>query len=178
MGLFGLTRSKVTVPTPRVFSYETVTSKLSPCIEMVEAVENCFGMLAQGLVDVPIPMHITIDETETAGPGDCHIKGGYISGAKTWTVKLANVSFYKNLERGIPPGAGIFVVCDANLGVPIAVFQENRYLTDMRTGSAGAVSVKYFGSSPKHTNVGFIGAGAIAMAMAESSHCVHQFKNG
>ena len=52
-------------------------------------------MLSKGKVDVPIPMHIGIDETSTAGPGDCHIKGGYISGTTTWTVKLANVSFYK-----------------------------------------------------------------------------------
>lgn len=56
-------------------------------------------MLAKGKVDVPIPMHIGIEESETAGPGDCHIKGGYIYGASTWTVKLANVSFYKNLEK-------------------------------------------------------------------------------
>ena len=33
-------------------------------------------MLADGKVDVPIPMHIGIHETPTAGPGDCHIKGG------------------------------------------------------------------------------------------------------
>ena len=25
---------------------------------MVEAIENCFGMLAKDLVDVPLPMHI------------------------------------------------------------------------------------------------------------------------
>ena len=57
-------------------------------------------MLSKNLVDVPIPMHIGIHETEQAGPGDCHIKGGYIEGTKTWTVKLANVSFYKNLAKG------------------------------------------------------------------------------
>jgi hypothetical protein len=34
--------------------------------------------------------------------GDCHIKGGYVFGAKTFTVKLACVSFYKNVtERGL-----------------------------------------------------------------------------
>ena len=47
------------------------------------------GELAKGKVDVPFPMHIGIDETATAGPGDCHIKGGYVSGAPTWTVQLA-----------------------------------------------------------------------------------------
>ena len=93
-------RSMATVPPPRLFDYQQVTSNLKPCIEMVDAIENCFGKLAKDEVDVPIPMHIGIDETSVAGPGDCHIKGGYISGTRTWTVKLANVSFYKNLERG------------------------------------------------------------------------------
>ena len=79
-------------------------------------------------------MHIGIDESSVAGPGDCHIKGGYVpgtdlielksaadlfdhinththtrryvSGTETWTVKLACVSFYKNIERGLPPGSG------------------------------------------------------------------------
>ena len=84
--------------------------------------------------------YVGIHETPEAGPGDCHIKGGYIEGTKTWTVKLANVSFYKNIAKGLPAGSGIFVVCDATNGAPLAIFQENRYLTDLRTGAAGALS--------------------------------------
>lgn len=167
-----------TFPPPRLFDYATVTKNLKPSLTIIEGVEQAFGMLSKNKVDVPIPMHIGIGETATAGPGDCHIKGGYVEGAPTWTVKLANVSFYKNLDKGLPPGSGIFVVCDATNGAPLGVFQENRYLTDMRTGAAGALSVKYFGSSPKHQTVGFIGTGAIAKAMAEASHCIHKFKAG
>lgn len=177
----GLARSRslaTTVNPPRLFDYATVTQHVKPSIEIVNAIEAGFGKLAKGEVDVPIPMHIGIEETGAAGPGDCHIKGGYISGTTTWTVKLANVSFYKNLERGIPPGSGIFICCDAVLGVPLAVFQENRYMTDLRTGAAGAVSVKHFGSSPKHKAVSFVGAGAIAKVMAVSSHNVHKFEKG
>ena len=103
-------------------------------------VEDAFAQLAQGKVDVPLPMHIGIAETDAAGPGDCHIKGGYIEGAPTWTVKLANVSFYNNVAKGLPAGSGVFVVCDAANGGPKAVLHENRYLTDMRTGAAGAVA--------------------------------------
>lgn len=172
------TRSMGTIPTPKVFDYATVTANLKPSLEIVNAIEEGFGKLAKGEVDVPLPMHIGIEETATAGPGDCHIKGGYIAGTTTWTVKLANVSFYKNLENGLPPGAGIFICCDAVIGMPLAVFQENRYMTDLRTGAAGAVSVKYFGSSPKHEAVSFVGGGAIAKVMAVSSHNVHKFKKG
>jgi ornithine cyclodeaminase/alanine dehydrogenase-like protein (mu-crystallin family) len=162
---------------PRLFDYQTVVKNIKPSKSINDTVEAAFGMLAKGLVDVPIPMHIGIHETETAGPGDCHIKGGYVEGATTWTVKLANVSFYKNLKKGLPAGSGIFVVCDATNGFPLAVFQENRYLTDLRTGAAGAISVKYF-ASPKHTKVAFIGTGVIATAMAKATNVSHKFTEG
>lgn len=118
-----------------------------------------------------------IHESAEAGPGDCHIKGGYIEGTKTWTVKLANVSFYKNLEKGLPAGSGIFIVCDATNGGPLGIFQENRYLTDLRTGAAGAISVKHFAAS-HHKAVSFIGTGVIATAMAKATACVHKFEEG
>jgi len=168
----------VSVPPPKLFDYKAITSNLKPSKESILAVESAFGMLAKGQVDVPIPMHIGIHESELAGPGDCHIKGGYIEGTTTWTVKLANVSFYKNIQKGLPAGSGIFVVCDATNGAPLGIFQENRYLTDLRTGAAGAISVKYFGSSPKHTKVAFVGTGVIATAMAEGTHCIHKFTEG
>ena len=116
-------------PAPRLFDYETVTSNLSVA-DAIESVEEAFSALARGKVDVPMPMHIGIEESSAAGPGDCHIKGGYVSGTPTFTVKLACVSFYKNAERGLPPGSGIFIVVNAVTGAPLAVFQENRFMTD------------------------------------------------
>lgn len=71
-------RSMAGFPSPRLFDYETITSNLSVA-DAVDSVEQAFGALARGKVDVPMPMHIGIDETETAGPGDCHIKGTYLS---------------------------------------------------------------------------------------------------
>ena len=162
---------------PRLFAYDTIIKNLKPSVETVNAIESAFGMLSKGLVDVPLPMHIGIHETATAGPGDCHIKGGYVEGETTWTVKLANVSFYKNLEKGLPPGSGIFIVCDATNGAPLAIFQENRYLTDLRTGAAGALSVKLF-CGKKHTKVAYIGTGAIATVMARTTDAVHKFSEG
>eukprot|EP01040_Poterioochromonas_malhamensis_P004240 gene4240-4542_t len=168
-------RFNSTIKPPRLFDYATIRKNLKPSKKSIDAVEAAFGMLAKNLVDVPIPMHIGIHETATAGPGDCHIKGGYIEGSVTWTVKLANVSFYKNVQKGLPPGSGIFIVCDATNGLPLAVFQENRYMTDLRTGAAGAVAVRHF-AAKHHTKVAFIGTGAIATAMADNAHIVHPFK--
>jgi len=157
-------------PAPKLFDYETVTANLTVA-DAIESVEAAFGALAQGKVDVPMPMHIGIDESAVAGPGDCHIKGGYVSGTPTFTVKLACVSFYKNAELGLPPGSGIFIVVNAVTGAPLGVFQENRFMTDLRTGAAGAVSMKHC-SLPSQDVVGFIGCGAIARNMARAAAAV------
>lgn len=75
------------------------------------------------------------------------------------------------------PGSGIFIVCSAVDGLPLGVFQENRWMTDLRTGAAGAISVRHCVSKDMDT-VAFIGTGAIAKAMATSSCLVHKFKQG
>jgi ornithine cyclodeaminase/alanine dehydrogenase-like protein (mu-crystallin family) len=156
---------------PKLYDYATVTSNLT-VEDAIDSVEAAFGSLAKGNVDVPMPMHIGIHETTTAGPGDCHIKGGYVLGSETFTVKLACVSFYKNLEKGYPAGSGVFIVVDAATGAPLAVLQENRYMTDLRTGAAGAVALKYTTVNDKPLHIGFIGAGAIARNMARAAKAV------
>jgi len=159
---------------PRLFNYETIVANLTVA-DAITSVESAFASLAKGKVDVPMPMHITIDESANAGPGDCHIKGGYISGTPTFTVKVATVSFYKNAEKGLPPGSGIFCVVDAVTGAPLALFQENRFMTDLRTGAAGAVAMKHC-SSDEQDVVGFIGCGAIARNMARAAATVRPIR--
>lgn len=161
-------------PAPRLFDYETVTSNLSVA-DAIESVEEAFAALAKGKVDVPMPMHIGIEESAAAGPGDCHIKGGYVSGTPTFTVKLACVSFYKNASMNLPPGSGIFIVVNAVTGAPLAVMQENRFMTDLRTGAAGAVAVKHC-TTPEQEVIGFIGCGAIARNMARAAAAIRPFK--
>lgn len=168
------TRSFSAFPAPRLFDYEAVTKNLTVA-DAISSVEEAFSALAKGKVDVPMPMHIGVEETSVAGPGDCHIKGGYVSGTPTFTVKLATVSFYKNAEKNLPPGSGIFVVVNAITGAPLGVFQENRFMTDLRTGAAGAVSIKYC-TTPEQEVIGFIGCGAIARNMARAAAAIRPFK--
>ena len=58
------TFSSPKIQAPRLFDYATIKSNLKPSVKAVEAVEKAFGMLAKNLVDVPIPMHIGIHESE------------------------------------------------------------------------------------------------------------------
>jgi len=143
--------------------------------DTIASVEEAFKALAKGKVDVPMPMHIGIKESNVAGPGDCHIKGGYIAETPTFTVKLACVSFYKNSEKKLPPGSGIFIVVNAVTGAPLGVFQENRFMTDLRTGAAGAVAMKYCSNHDQKV-VGFIGCGAIAKVMARAAAEVRPYE--
>ncbi len=53
-------------PPPRLFDYETVTSNLTVG-DAIESVEEAFKALAKGKVDVPLPMHIGIEESDVAG---------------------------------------------------------------------------------------------------------------
>ena len=78
------------------------------------------------------------------------------------------------MKKGLPAGSGVFVVCDATNGGPKAVLHENRYLTDLRTGSAGAVCVKHL--APNAKSVAFIGTGVIAEATARATATVHGFE--
>lgn len=171
------TMATAAFPPPKLFDYQTVTSNLTVG-DAIDSVEAAFAALAKGKVEVPMPMHIGIEESSEAGPGDCHIKGGYVAGTKTFTVKLACVSFYKNTEKGLPPGSGVFVVVDAVTGAPLAVFQENRFMTDLRTGAAGAVSLKYTTDPNAPINVGFIGCGAIARNMARAAATIRPDMKG
>mmetsp|Transcript_28733 Transcript_28733/g.65698 ORF Transcript_28733/g.65698 Transcript_28733/m.65698 type:complete len:354 (-) Transcript_28733:632-1693(-) len=170
----GQTRSMAGFPAPRLFDYETVTSNLTVA-DAIDSVEKAFVSLAAGKVDVPMPMHITVAESPDAGPGDCHVKGGYVYGTPTFTVKVATVSFYKNAEKELPPGSGCFVVVCAVTGAPLGIFQENRFMTDLRTGAAGAISLAHC-SHPTHDTIGFIGCGAIARNMARAAATVRPFK--
>ena len=64
---------------------------------------------------------------------------------------------------------------NAVTGAPLGVFQENRFMTDLRTGAAGAVAMKYC-TSAEQEMVGFIGCGAIAKVMARAAAAVRPFK--
>jgi ornithine cyclodeaminase/alanine dehydrogenase-like protein (mu-crystallin family) len=90
-------------------------------------------------------------------------------------VKLACVSFYNNMKKNLPPGSGIFIVVCASTGAPLGVFQENRFMTDLRTGAAGAIAMKYC-TNPDQDVVGFIGCGAIAKNMARAAATVRPYK--
>jgi hypothetical protein len=62
--IFATRKNFATVNPPVLFDYDTIRNNLKPSVLAVEAIETAFGKLAKGEVDVPIPMHIGIHESD------------------------------------------------------------------------------------------------------------------
>ncbi|MEM6414244.1 MAG: ornithine cyclodeaminase family protein [Pseudomonadota bacterium] len=127
------------------------------CVSMderaLEAIENAFVWLSDGKVEMPPIMHMGISENN----GDIDIKGAYIRGQPSVAVKVA-AGFFDNPDIGLPSSSGMVVVVSAKTGRCEAIFLDNAYLTDLRTGLAGAVVAKHL--APKGPcRLGIIGAG-------------------
>ena len=90
-------------------------------------------------------------------PGDVHIKYGYINNDEIYVIKIAS-GFFHNTDMGLPNGNGMMLVFNQKTGQPIAILQDEAYLTDVRTAVAGAICAKYI--SPKKVNrIGIVGTG-------------------
>jgi ornithine cyclodeaminase len=103
--------------------------------DAIGAVRAAFVSLAEGRVTMPTPSEMYFEEAR----GDIHVKGAFLHGAPYFSYKAAS-GFYDNPQLGLPTNAGLVLVFDARTGFPAAVLLDNGYLTDLRTGAAGAVA--------------------------------------
>ncbi len=122
----------------------------------VEAVREAFR--ADGLRRTTVPPVINL--SIPGADGEFHIKTAHVSGMPFIAVKVAS-GFYRNPERGLPSGAGLMLLFDASTGTPEALLMDNGYLTDLRTGAAGAVAADVLARRPIGT-VGVLGSGVQA----------------
>lgn len=148
-------------------------SELRQCAPVDEvalgAVENAFNWLAEDKVSMPPIMHIEVADSN----GDVDIKSAYVRGLDCFAVKIAS-GFYDNSKLGLPSSSAMVVVLSAKTGFCEAVLLDNGYLTDLRTGLAGAVAGKYLAPAAIST-VGIIGAGAQARYQLQCLRLVRDF---
>ena len=137
--------------------------------ESLLQVENAFTWLAEDKVAMPPVMHIEVD-----AHSDVDIKGAYVRGLETFAVKLAS-GFFNNPSLGLSSSSGMMVLMSAKTGFCEAVLLDNGYLTDLRTGLAGAVAARHLAPETVLT-VGVIGAGAQARYQIESLKLVRDFE--
>jgi ornithine cyclodeaminase len=139
----------------RVVDLATIQRAIRPA-ELLDAIADAFVAFSQGRVEVPPPGHLALPEHD----GELHVKFGHVRGTGTFTVKLAT-GFYRNAERGLPPGNGCMLVFDATNGAPLVLLQDEGWLTELRTGMAGALAARACGmTAPRR--IGIVGAGVQA----------------
>jgi len=148
-------------------------SELRQCVaidnESLAAVENAFTWLQEGRVEMPPIMHIEVAENN----GDVDIKSAYVRGLDRFAVKMGS-GFFDNPSLGLPSSNAMMVMLSARTGFCEAVLLDNGYLTDLRTGLAGAVAAKYMAPEQVGT-VGVIGCGAQARYQVQSLKLVRDF---
>ena len=132
--------------------------------QAVGAIEDAFRWLAEGKVEMPPIMHIEVSE----GPGDVDIKSAYVRGLSSFAVKIG-AGFFGNAKLGLPNSPACVVVVSAKTGAVEAVLLDNAYLTDVRTGAAGAVAARHL-ANPGPAHLGVIGAGVQARFQAEAAN--------
>ena len=138
--------------------------------ETVAAIEKAFGRLAEGNVNMPPIMHIEVPEFE----GDVDIKSAYVQGLESFAVKIG-AGFFNNYRLGLPNSPAMMVVISAKTGMAEAILLDNAYLTDVRTGAAGAVAAKHLAPEIVET-VGQIGTGAQGRYQMAGMKTVRDYK--
>jgi ornithine cyclodeaminase len=145
----------------RVVPLEAFRDKISFAVG-IGAVERGFRALGRGEATLPDPMVLELPEQEA----EVHVKGAHLRGGRHIVLKLAT-GFYRNRARGLPSGDGMFLLLDADTGVPDILLEEHGYLTDFRTAAAVALTLKYL--APKHSREALlVGAGALARLTARA----------
>jgi ornithine cyclodeaminase len=138
--------------------------------EALDAVENAFTWLAEGKVEMPPIMHIEVADHH----GDVDIKSAYVRGLDHFAVKLGS-GFFENAKRGLPSSSAMMVLLSAETGFCTSVLLDNGYLTDLRTGLAGAVAARHL-APQRISSVGVIGTGAQARFQIRSLKLVRDFE--
>jgi ectoine utilization protein EutC len=134
------------------------------------AIRDAFRADGDGRTLVPPVINFDIP----ASRGEFHIKTAYIEGVPHIAVKIAS-GFYDNPARGLPSGSGLMVVFGALTGMPAALLLDNGFLTDIRTGAAGAVAADVLARSRIET-VGMIGSGVQARHQIRCLRIVRDFR--
>ncbi len=120
---------------------------------VMAAVRAAFIGHARGEYIVAPPGQLLFD----APPGDCHIKYGYAKSGPVFVIKVAS-GFYDNPTLDLPVNSGVVLVCSRTTGMPVALLQDDGWLTSWRTAAAGAIAASLV-RARKPDVLGVFGAG-------------------
>jgi ornithine cyclodeaminase len=139
--------------------------------EAVDAVAQGFTRLVEGRVSLPPIIRVDVE----ANQGEVDIKTAYIEGLDNFAIKIAS-GFFGNPSIGLPYGSGMMVLMSAKTGFLEAVLLDNGYLTDLRTGIAGAIAANHLAPT-QITTAGVIGSGVQARYQVRGLRLFRDFQH-
>jgi ornithine cyclodeaminase len=148
---------------------QTLRSVVSPAAA-VAAIREAFRADGEGRTAVPAVINLAIPGTR----GEFHVKTAWVDGVPFIAVKVAS-GFYDNPALGLPTGSGMMALFDAATGMPAGLLFDNGFLTDIRTGAAGAVAADCLARRDVDT-VGVIGSGVQARHQIACLREVRRFR--
>lgn len=129
---------------------------------IVQSQEDGFVAFSRGDVVVPDVFHMVFDSPSA---GDLHVKGAQLVGGDFYVIKLATGFGNNQKEFGIPTSQGLMIVGCAKTGRPLALLQDEGFLTDLRTALAGLIAARYL--APREISaIGILGTGGQARLQA------------
>lgn len=149
----------------RVFSKAQIVAHFNPELA-VSQLEEGFIAYSEGKVQVPPVQGFAFKGAN----GDCCVKSAYIEGSPTFTVKLST-GFYDNPSKGLPSNDGLMLVLSAHTGQPLALLQDQGWLTAMRTALAGRIAARLLAPSQVKA-IGILGTGMQAQMQLEQLRAV------
>jgi alanine dehydrogenase len=121
--------------------------------EALKAVEYSFRLKAEGEAIMPPKLYLNLPQYQ----GDFRAMPVFIDGSAG--VKWVSV-YPNNWRQNLPSIVATIILCDPNTGYPLAIM-DGTYITNVRTGAAGGVAVKYLARRDSSV-IGFVGAGTQA----------------
>ena len=157
-------------PEIRVFDELTLRQLAGFTSEAMAAITRGFIQLSSGEAQVPPIMMLLLPDVS----GEIDVKSAVLKGEPSIAIKVAS-GFPKNELAGLSTSSGMMVIVSAATGFPEAVFLDNGYLTQLRTGLAGAIAADLL-ARPRLNTVGIIGTGEQARYQARALRLVRDFQ--
>lgn len=154
----------------QVYSEQQIRAAVQLNETVIDVIEDAFTSLKKQKVAMPPIMRVDIPEHN----GEIDVKTAYVPSYDAFAIKVSS-GFFDNDKRGLPSGSGLMILISTETGIPLALLQDNGYLTDVRTAAAGAVCARYF--APQHFDqVAVIGAGTQARYQIKALAHVRRFR--
>jgi ornithine cyclodeaminase/alanine dehydrogenase-like protein (mu-crystallin family) len=127
---------------------------------LLQPTREAFIQFSKGEAQTSIGVLYPVEKT------DVHIKAAVLKNHPYFVVKIANWSATKQ-AKGENPSSGFVAVFDSETGVPVALLEDEGYLSDLRTAAAGAVATDAL-APKKITSAGIVGTGVQARLQAHA----------